>query len=235
MHWPNLFWQPSPLLLSLCLILTESSLKLQHSDHQPTQDTGSTFMQLYKGTLEHTGKWLPARKLCTSAGGERRKGEIRWRRWEREKGGGGKKRRTMLCFFPQSPTRSRLRPLFLLKKSFVESLQSRKSKPLSENKEKCVLRSSLPLWLCVRVNPSVCASKSKIVLVWEIASLSVREVCNRCKSCVWVWIRQSVCDCLLHFLCAEDWVVEKKDLCPSLKFSNDVTCAHAYGPHVNHT
>ena len=156
--------------LSCSLPLTESQspLKLRHSDHLPPQDTGSTSAHLtYKGTPEQRGKWLPAHQ-CTAPLLEVREGErkMRWRRDERERErererekakerdwvrGRKAKENNVRAFAPQSPTRSRLRPLFLLKKSFVKSWQSYRSKPLSENKDECVCVPAIVTVVCVRV------------------------------------------------------------------------------------
>ena len=49
-------------------------------------------------------------------------------------------------------------------------------------------------------------------------------MCNRCGRCVWAY-SVYVCKCLLHFLCAEDWVGEKKQKNPK-KNKTEMASAH---------
>lgn len=89
------------------------------------------------------------------------KREMRWKgeRTERE-WGKERAREQWQCFFTQSPNRSRLRPLFLLQKSFVGSWQSCRRKTLSENKEECVFVQERACHC-----KCVCTSEAKIACV----------------------------------------------------------------------
>lgn len=95
--------------------------------------------------------------------------QVRERDREREGGReGGNEYENNVSAFTQSPTRSRLRPLFLLKKSFVESWQSCRTKPLSENKEECVCARACH---CARACVCVCACEPECVHIWEQDSM----------------------------------------------------------------